>query len=265
MSKEEVQVIIAIIAGTLVLLILGSFIFYFLFLYQRRHNRYVEEVDQMKTQYEQELLKTQLDIQELTLSHISQEIHDNIGQMLTVVKVQLGSIETSDNVLLEKLDTSFQILTRTIQDLRNLSRNLNTDYISEKGLVHCLTEELSVIEKSGILQVRFQIQGEGSIQNPHWELIVFRILQELVNNAIKHAHCTSLSITANYLPERLDLIVSDNGIGFDAAAAVASNSIGLRSIRKRVEVLGGQLTIQSAPGEGSSIYLSLPFGTAHQP
>lgn len=259
MPQENDQIVIAIIGGTIVLLILGSFIFYFLFLYQKRHNLYVDEVDRIKTQYQTDLLRTQLEIQELTLSHISQEIHDNIGQMLSVVKLQLGSIQSADQATINKLDTSFQILTKTIQDLRQLSRNLNTDYIEQKGFLHCVTEELGTIEQSGLLQTSLNVVGMEIKQSPQWELIVFRILQELLNNAIKHSKCKNLTIFISYQETALAAEISDDGCGFSTAVIPISNSLGLRSINKRVEVLGGRFTIQSAPGEGCSIFLSLPY------
>jgi signal transduction histidine kinase len=161
MPTESREIIITLIAGTSTLLLLGALMISFLFLYRNRHRKLLREREQLKLSYERELLKSQLEIQEQTFKHISQEIHDNIGQMLSLAKLNLSTMDPSQpHVLEQKISDSKKLVGQAIYDLRNLSHGLSTDYIAEMGLARAIEHELEMIRKSGDYETFFEWDGK---------------------------------------------------------------------------------------------------------
>ena len=138
------------------------------------------------------LLQTQLEIQEQTLKTISQEIHDNIGQVLSLAKLNLSRMDINkQDQLKEKIADSKNLVSKAIQDLRDLARSMNTDNITAMGLAKALEYEVEMLRKTGFV-VSFDVNGNVVRQEPQKELILFRIIQEIFNNIIKHAESTAL-------------------------------------------------------------------------
>ena len=141
-----------------------------------------------------------------------------------------------------------------IDYLRNLSQSLNTERILEKGFVEAIGFELAVFKQSGI-KASFEVLGDPLEILPQKELILFRVIQECLSNIIKHAKAKNVSIIANYLPNKLELSIIDDGIGFDMTKRV--NGIGLKNIRNRSKVIGAEIEISSISDEGTRIKLTL--------
>jgi len=121
--------------GTIAFLVLAGFVIFFLIMYMRRKTKNILEKQQMQSQFSQTLLQTQLEIQEQTLKNISQEIHDNIGQALSLAKLNLNTMPPiNDEALQQKILNSKELVSKAITDLRDLSRSLDTDYVQEMGL-----------------------------------------------------------------------------------------------------------------------------------
>lgn len=238
---------------------MAAFIFFFLFYYQKRHNQFLDTVAGIKKQYEAELLQTQLDIQEHTLTHISQEVHDNIGQLLTVVKVQLGAIATEDESVIQQINESLGTLSKAIHDLRHLTRNLNSEYIQQKGILHCVTEELELVNKTGILQANIKSSGNWDNFPASLHLILFRIFQELLNNSLKHAQCKKLEVILSHQENKVLLKVTDDGVGFELSKVASQNSLGLYNLKLRIQQIGGEINIQSTPSNGCSTTVFIPL------
>jgi two-component system, NarL family, sensor kinase len=259
MLIQNKELLIAFAVGTLVVLLLVGLVVFIVLLHNTKTKRMRAEQDVIKAHYEGELLKAQLEIQEQTLSNLSQEIHDNIGQMLSVIKVNIGSIESPEPAVSSKLDASFSLLTKVIQDLRDLSRNLNTDYIGEKGLIYCVGEELERIERSGIYATRLEVEGEPVHLPEQAELMLFRVVQELLNNILKHARGSEISIRYGYAAPWLEIAVADNGVGMPIHSSGANNqSLGLKSLYKRVGLLGGSISFDGTTGGGTTVLIRIP-------
>jgi len=251
-----------IILGTIVFLILGAFMISFIFLYRYRKNKMLLEKEQMKTSFQQELLRTQLEIQEQTLKNISQEIHDNIGQMLSLAKLNLATADVEKKELVtQKINASHHLVSKAIQDLRDLSRSLNSDYVSETGLLRCIEYELEMIRKTGLIKVDLTVTGQVYKINPQKELILFRIVQETLNNIIKHAGADLVAVFVSY-EATLTLRISDNGRGFDSFQlnehSKAKAGLGIRNMNNRAKLIGASFHINSAAGEGTEIAIQLP-------
>lgn len=238
----------------------------FVFFYSRvmeRQNKLLLQEQELKNQYEETILRTQLEIQEQTLKTISEEIHDNIGQALSLAKLKLNTLKYDQpDLLVEKINDSRDLVSKAIRDLRDLSRSLNTDSIASMGLVRAIEQELELFRKSGF-QTTLYTEGEIKKMPPQQELILFRIVQESLNNIIKHAEAKTIKVTALYTDRELDLQVEDDGKGAAPEQldmeGNSFKSLGLRNMHNRARMIGGTFTIHSVPGNGTIIKLIIPF------
>lgn len=250
--------IVIVISAALFSLLVISFLFRFILLYQKKNNAFQTEKRLIETRFQQELLSAQLEIQEQTLEHVSQEIHDNIGQTLSLAKLTLNRLDTSNPT--PGIDHTKEMLTKAIADLRAVSRSLNTGAILSAGLLKAIELELKQLEKSGAYTTSLEVSEQQYTLKPQHELILFRIVQEALNNIIKHAEATAVTIHADFRQGELALSITDNGKGFAPPADVCEgeDGIGLRSMCNRTKLLQGKFHIQSLPGRGSTIQILIP-------
>jgi two-component system, NarL family, sensor kinase len=190
MPQQKYEIATGIIITIIVFLIIGFFILILVAYMNRRKKKHMEEKQMMRSSFQEELLKTQMEIQEQTFKTISQEIHDNIGQMLSLAKLNLSKFEmdrqNSDEAVLSAKD----LVSHAVTSLRDLSKTLNTDTISTIGLVKSIELELQLVEKTTGIKTRMQSNGHATKLSPQQELILFRIVQEGLHNSIKHASPT---------------------------------------------------------------------------
>ena len=246
--------IIIILAGTFLLLCIFGFIFFFVIVYNKRYRKYEAEKVEMRKQFELEKLQSQLEIQEQTLKNISGEIHDNIGQILSLVGLQISTIPTNKP---EKIDQTSELLDRAIEDLRNLSKRLDTDRITSIGIIEAITHEMKVIERTGKFATELSIEADFEMLSPDKTIILYRIIQEILNNIIKHSKATKISIQLKDNDREDVLIIEDNGIGFDMKA-MEGKGLGLNNIVNRAKLIGGNATINSSINNGTSITFKIP-------
>lgn len=248
------------------ILFVGFFIFFTNVLQKQNKMKLKEE--QLKHTFSQNLLQTQLEIQEQTLKTISQEIHDNIGQVLSLAKLNLNTIDISrQEQLLQKIDSSKQLVGKAIQDLRDLSKSLNTDTVAANGLIRSLEYELDMIKKAGEHETILDINGGIVKADPQKELILFRIIQEVLNNIIKHAEAKRINVLANYTTDELELIISDDGKGFDLKPVAKEEiqqtppGLGIRNMHSRAKLIGADFSMNSVTGQGTTVKLKLPLNS----
>jgi len=261
MPKESREIIIALIAGTSTLLLLGVLMISFLVLYRNRHRKLLREREQLRLSYERELLKSQLEIQEQTFRHISQEIHDNIGQMLSLAKLNLSTMDPAQQISLEqKITDSKKLVSQAIYDLRNLSHGLNTDYVADMGLPRAIEHELEMIRKSGDQETVFETEGNAYRIDKQREVIIYRIVQETLNNILKHAASRKIIIHLHYSLEEITLTITDNGKGFDLTPLDIDKSygLGIKNMYNRARLMGARFQISSTLGEGTSVVVTVP-------
>ena len=242
-------------------MLLGAFMISFLVLYRSRHRKLLREREQLRLSYERELLKSQLEIQEQTFRHISQEIHDNIGQTLSLAKLNISTMDPAQPGGMEqKITDSKKLVTQAINDLRNLSHGLNTDYVADMGLARAIEHELEMIRKSGGQETVFQTEGDAYRLDKQREVIIYRIVQETLNNILKHAASRKIIIHLHYRPEEITLTITDNGKGFDLTPLDLDKSFGLgiKNMHNRARLMGARFKISSTLGEGTSVLVNVP-------
>jgi len=256
------EVLIVTLGGSIVFLALTGIVIFVLLFYQKKKFQHVRQLMHVEKLHTEALLRSELEIKEETFKSISQEIHDNIGQVLSLIKLTLSSINTPEKEAdKEKLLRSITLLSRSIQDLRDIAKGINTDFIHEIGLGNAIKQQLQLLEKTGKYITHFvQENGEERLE-AKYEFILFRIVQELLNNIVKHAKASSIDVTIDQNTERIVITVADNGHGFDPKAITTKNGqkgLGLNNMRDRIQLIKGQLLADSSPGKGTRIRLELP-------
>jgi two-component system, NarL family, sensor kinase len=265
MPAQNQEIYVIILIGIALALLLVGFILAMLFLYQRRQHRQEQQLARMKDQYQQELLRSQLEIQETTFKTLAQELHDNIGQVLSVVKLSLSILPLEkDHQAYESVQNSRQMLNKVIFDMGNLTKSMHTDRITQIGLLEAIRFDLDSIRRTGLLKVDLSVDGSEYQLEDQRAIFIFRMFQEMMNNILKHSKATLVNIAVNYsIDNKFVLKVEDNGVGFDVeqkrTQASSSSGIGLKSMTNRASLIGAQITVQSQPGKGTSIQVELPL------
>ena len=264
MDNLSEQVILIIVASLFLLIVAGGIIL-LVYVYQRKQLVDLKEKEQLKVDFEKQILESKLEMQEQTLKHISQEIHDNIGQVLSLVKLTINTMNADNpETLKEKIGNSKELIAKVIRDLRNLSKTLNTDNITELGLVRTVEYELELLKKASTYQVDLSFEGEEYRLEHKQELIIFRIFQEAIQNIIKHSHASHILVNFHYAPSHFELKISDDGAGFDTRLngnhkKELVGGMGLRNIDNRARLIAADCSIESQPGKGTTIKIKLPL------
>jgi two-component system, NarL family, sensor kinase len=266
MGDSNNDIFIMIISVTVVLLILVVFIVSFLFIYKSRQVRHQAEIESVKEKYNQEILKTQLEIKEQTLKNISEEIHDNVGQVLSLVVLSLSAIELNDTAkAAAKIETTTKLVEKAVSDLRNLSKTLDAENIASVGLAAVIKFELDLLEKTGVYRTVLKVSGAEKKLNGSKEIVLYRIIQESLNNIIKHAKATAINIGLNFSDTALHIEITDDGKGFDTVNGdeknMYRNGAGIKNMKKRATLIGGSLAIKSVPSVGTTISMMVPLLT----
>jgi len=232
--------------------------------YRKKREEHILEKDRLSFTFQQTLLSAQLEIQEQTLKNISQEIHDNIGQILSLAKLNLARADIKQGeIAQQRIDDSKNLVAKAIQDLRDLSKSLNTDYVADMGLARSIEYQLEIIKKTGSFGTGLEIEGDVYRLEQQKELILFRIVQEVMNNIIKHAKATRIEVKMEYQRSYFALKIMDNGQGFVLNSFQDSNEtnqgLGIRNMRNRALLIGAQFSIESTLTQGTFVNIQLPI------
>lgn len=221
-----------------------AFIVAIIYRYQKKQNTYFKELEALKVAHEIALLQAQLEMQEQTFQNISREIHDNIGQKLTLAKLYLNTLTyiNLDNTTTQ-VNNSVAKISDAINDLSDISRSMSSEIIIGDGLLKGIEFEVSQLQKSGMYEIDFTIVGEPVYLESKKELILFRIFQESINNIIKHASASKININVQFTDETMTLQIKDNGKGFKKTEK--KNGMGFINIHDRTALLNGHFNVDS--------------------
>lgn len=249
-----------LVSLTILFFALGVAISVFVALYYKKRNTFLREKSILKAQYEKSILQSQLEIKEHTLNHVSQEIHDNVGQSLSVTKMQLNILEQSEAVYQPALRAAKDSLGKAMKDLRDIAKGLSTDRVEHFSLVENTREELERIRNAHITDVECTANGAELPLDEERKLIVFRMIQECIQNILKHAGASHIAVTFTYNSGSLHIGIRDNGAGFNVEEAIRkSRGLGLHNIIKRSAILGGQTEISSTLNTGTTVNITIPY------
>lgn len=250
MEGEDNQIIFILFSGAFLAAIMATFVISMVVLHRQRQVQNQQKIDRVKAEYEKTLLNIKNEIQQDTLRHIGRELHDNIGQLLSLTKLYLGSSKP------EKQAEGRSLINQIINEVRGLSKTLNPDWVESISLEDFIWQQLEKIEASGFCETKLEKNDQPWELNKDTKLVLIRVIQECLNNAIKHASPTAINVEMTKSGGCLLVRIADNGEGFDTSQQ--SKGIGMTNLRKRMETIGGAFEIISSPGNGTQINLSLP-------
>lgn len=251
-------VIIFIIISVLLILALVVFITIIIYRYQQKQNAYFKDIEALKISHQNTLLQSQLEIQEQTIQNISREIHDNIGQKLTLAKLYLNTLDHSDvHKTILQVNDSVTMISEAINDLSDISHSMSSEIILNNGLIKALEFEAGQLTKSGKYKISFSVTGNPIFLDANIELVLFRIAQEALNNIVKHAGASAIDIQLHYNNVSLTMTINDNGKGFYADDIRFGT--GLLNMKKRTGMLKGNLSISSTPEICTEIKIEIPL------
>ena len=260
---QNQEIYIVTIIGIILGLLLVSFIVAMLVLHKRRQLQQEREVEKMKDMYEKETLRSQLEIQENTFKTISQELHDNIGQMLSVVKLSLSALPLEkEHKAQELVKHSQEVLNKAIVDLSDLNKSMHPDRITDIGLAESIRFELAAIKRAGLLEVQFNVTGKEVRFPEEKAIFLFRIFQELLNNVLKHSKAKKINVDITFDPDNTFMMeVEDNGMGFatdgNGSPLSFSKGVGLTSLFNRAKLIGADIHITSVINQGTQVIIKI--------
>jgi two-component system NarL family sensor kinase len=228
--------------GALALLLLGLAYL----LYSRRQLRREVEFAQERQQLIQLRSQAVLEAEETERRRIGSDLHDGVGQLLTAAKMNLHALGEELNIQTEgqqlMLQNALDVVDESFREVRSISHNLMPNALIKRGLAQAVRDFLNKIGPDGRLKVQLEVVGldQGGRLDPTVENVLFRVIQELVQNIVKHAQASQITLQIIRNPEELTIMVEDNGVGFDPAALGEEAGIGLKNIESRMAYLGGR-------------------------
>lgn len=227
--------------------------------FQKRKNQLLQDKIKQQQKFDEELIKTQQEIQEETLRHVGRELHDNVGQMLVLASMQMKVVATIvKDEAKAKVDNAAEALKGSLDEVRALSKSLNSDIIFNLGFDTTVKNEVARLNRTGLIASQLITTGEKvHFENKKDEIILFRILQEFFSNTLKYAEAEHLHITLAYQAKALNIKIEDDGVGCNLEAVEKGS--GIINMEKRAELLNANFQLESELEKGTVLTLEYPY------
>lgn len=257
MGKTEIIVTIFLFNLFFLLFIIGIIIF--IKQYKLKKKEHIAVLFYQQTIHQKELLENQIEIQNQTMQYIGREIHDNVGQKLTLASLytQQLAFENRAPHINENIENISQIINESLAELRELSKSLTSDFIAENSIYNLITNEIKKVKKLKKCNITLLFEDPKLELNYLQKSILVRICQEFIQNSLKYAQCKNIQIQLESENNWLSVELKDDGIGFDTNTK--SNGIGLENMAKRTELLNGIFKLSSALSTGTQLNISIPI------
>ncbi|HLT33395.1 MAG TPA: histidine kinase [Aquaticitalea sp.] len=244
-----------------VLVIVTTLVIVFFIVFQKRKNKLLLDKLKQQQEFDEEISRTQTEIQEQTLKHIGWELHDNVGQLLAYASMQMNMLSAQvEDSMKASVNRTADVIKESLKEVRSLSKSLNNDVILNIGFEQSITNELNRLKRMKFASAELHIKGQRrELQNKKHEIVIFRILQEFFSNSVKYSEAKNLRIVLDYSPEQLIVEASDDGKGFDMATAEKGS--GLINMNSRAKLINANFDLYSKPNEGVKLTLQYPFET----
>ncbi|GAB3571731.1 tetratricopeptide repeat-containing sensor histidine kinase [Hymenobacter daeguensis] len=234
-------------------------------LVSRRRLRREIEFGEERQQLTQQRAAAVLEAEETERRRIGADLHDGVGQLLSVAKLNLHGLCEDLHPLLSpeqqhRFEDAIGVVDEGVREVRGISHNLLPNALIKRGLARAVREFLDLIQRPGRLRIHVETLGLDEFRlAPTVESTLYRVVQEVVQNIVKHAQATEINLQLIRHAHELTLLVEDNGVGFDPAALGPDAGIGLKNIESRVAYLGGTLHLDSRPGHGTTVTATVPL------
>jgi two-component system NarL family sensor kinase len=248
MDPQEARIYTAV---TISCLVIGAIILYFFISIIRQQRRNLEL-------HKQNIL-AEITILERERARIAADIHDDLGPILSVIKFNIDNVQAADEKETAQLEKASIYIDDLVTRIRKIARNLMPTALERKGLIVAVDEFVGQISDASSLSITFLHELIPDLEQQK-AINIFRIVQEMAHNTIKHAHAKELLIQISALDGCIRLLFRDNGQGFDYEKALKeSKGLGLRSLKGRTEIMGGNLIVESKEGVGSAFLFEIPI------
>ncbi len=233
----------------------------FLFLvFQRKKNVLLAMQIESRKQFEQELLSTKIEIQTQTMQHIGREIHDNIGQKLTLASLYAQQLiyENKVPMVSQSVENISDIINSSLSELRELSKSLTDDKITTQSISNLIGAECQAINEIKSCVFYYDNDTDETPLSYQTKSVLLRISQEFLQNSIKHAQSNKIEVFLICKNNLLQLLLQDDGKGFNVNSAT-QNGIGLANMKKRAGMIGGTFSLKSERNLGTKLIIEIPL------
>ena len=240
-------------------IVLALGLFYF-FRYRARKNQIIAEQKIQQLEEEKKLMAARFLVegQENERKRIASAIHDSLGVLLSTSKMHITAIKDDNPENRALIEKATKFLDEANTEMRKISHNMMPGALSKLGLCEALEDLFETLDETEGIDARMEVLGPKERLPENQEIMIYRVVQEMVNNTLKHSKADRIDLTLVIHPDELDLSYSDNGKGFDAEEVKAKKTMGIQSIRSRVKFLDGIIKIDSSPGKGVVYRISVP-------
>jgi len=254
MEKEKVISIIfqvALIAFTLIVAFIAVIIYI-----RYKRNQDIKQKKLMQKDFTEQLMQSQIEVQEQTFQQIGKELHDNVGQLLSTSRMLLGLTERNLSNPPDTLLTANATLGQAINELRSLSKSLDKEWLEQFSFTDNLQTEINRINAGNGVLAEFMTADALPLASDE-QIILFRIVQEAIQNAVKHGHPGNMRVEIKQEENKFCITISDDGTGF--ATDENSAGMGMTNMKHRTNLLGGTITWNSIPQQGTTVCIFLPI------
>nr|WP_321224389.1 histidine kinase [uncultured Psychroserpens sp.] len=255
-NEEQIALIAYVIFAVFLLSIMA--ILFFVTFQKRKSKLLLDQIKQQKV-FDEEISRSQTEIQEQTLKHVGRELHDNVGQLLAFANMQLNALgaKVPEDIKGKVVETT-QIVKDSLTEVRALSKSLNSDVLSNLGLEASIENELQRLKRMDFSATELELLGnKRELNDKKHEIIIFRILQEFFSNSVKYSEANEIKVILDYQENQLIIKASDDGIGFEIPSAEKGS--GLINMQARAELIETQFNLESAIDKGVTLTLVYPF------
>lgn len=256
MPAKLSEVTLILFGSTVIILLLTGLIVFSLFINQKRKYRFRQEKLAMRHSFDQELLRSQLEIQSQAFESISRELHDNVGTLISIAMVYIQSFDPAGDKAPAKLQECYSLLDEAMGSLRDISRSIHPENISRLGWQNAFVAELERVRKLNLFTVECSTKGDAIQIDLAKQVIIFRILQESLNNIVKHSNGSHIKADILFAGDHVVIRIEDDGRGLgENIASLQTRGSGLRNMLARATMLPASLTIRNAEPKGTVVTL----------
>jgi len=264
MQEKLSEVTLILIGSTVIILVLTGLIVISLFINQKRKYRHRQEKLEMKSNFDQELLRSHIEIQTQSFESISRELHDNVGTLISIAMVHIRSLAAPLHSSEEqKITEAESLLNEAMTTLKDISLSINPENISRLGWQRSFAAELERIRKTNLFIIHYEEEGTPFPVELRKQVIIFRILQETLNNVLKHSNGGNIYTHIHFADPLLVISIKDDGKGFTAGQINASpqgsgmkKGSGIKNMLARAAMLPATLDLDSTPEKGTTVTLT---------
>jgi signal transduction histidine kinase len=258
--SEDNQIITIVIIGVILLLLMAVSLLLFFFFSRKKIIEKELEKKTAEIKHQKELIHATILTQENERKRIAQDLHDDISSKLNVIHLNSNLLldgSLSDKEYSEVNKSNIDITNRTLQSARKIAHDLLPPILDKFGLQSAIEELVDDFNTSKKVLISYQLKYQKNYLNKTKELHLFRILQELINNSIRHGKAKSINLMLETENSKLNLSYSDDGIGFNLKNAQLKKGLGMKNIESRVELLSGKLKVNSTENNGATFAINI--------